>query len=180
MRSLNTLNSTDNNQNIVWDKGAYSLITQTCSYYITSRVFRNAQEWQYCQYWHQRLYYVKTKKSSDKCYPTEYWTTGPLMNPQFQIQHSSGSRIFPRGYTNSPKCYYFSNFWPQTAWKWKNFWTRLTYACKTKTLGSLHSHALLILAKSSNSKNQVDRSLKISQVAKPLMPILALLPTLFN
>ena len=56
MRSPNTLNSIDNNQNIVWDKGANSLITQTRSYYIASRVFRNAQEWQQGQYWHQRLY----------------------------------------------------------------------------------------------------------------------------
>ena len=29
-------------------------------------LFRNAQEW---QYWQQRLYYVKTKISSEKCYP---------------------------------------------------------------------------------------------------------------
>ena len=88
MRSLNAINSIDNNQNIVWDKGAYSLITRTRSYYIASRDFRNA--------------------------PT----------PKSAI--------------------IFSNFWPKTAWKWKNFWTKLTYACKTKTLGSLYSHALLI------------------------------------
>ena len=30
------------------------------------------------------------------------------------------------------------------------FWTNLAFACKTKTLGSLHSHALLIIAKSSH------------------------------
>ena len=35
------------------------------------------------------------------------------------------------------------------------FWTNLAFACKTKTLGSLYSHALLILTKSSKSKNQV-------------------------
>ena len=29
------------------------------------------------------------------------------------------------------------------------FWTKLIFACKTETLGSLYSHALLIIAKSS-------------------------------
>ena len=33
---------------------------------------------------------------------------------------SGGSRIFLRGCANSQKCYYFSNFLPKTAWKWKN------------------------------------------------------------
>ena len=32
------------------------------------------------------------------------------------------------------------------------FYTNLTFACKTETLGSLYSHALLILLKSSKSK----------------------------
>ena len=31
----------------------------------------------------------------------------------------------------------------------------LTFACKTETLGSLYSHALLILTRSSKSKHQV-------------------------
>ena len=35
------------------------------------------------------------------------------------------------------------------------FYTNLTFAYKTETLGSLHSHALLILLKSSKSKHQV-------------------------
>ena len=35
------------------------------------------------------------------------------------------------------------------------FWTYLAFACKTETLGSLYDHALLILTKSSKSKNQV-------------------------
>ena len=35
------------------------------------------------------------------------------------------------------------------------FWTKLTFACKTETLSSLHSHALLILTESSKSKKQV-------------------------
>ena len=35
------------------------------------------------------------------------------------------------------------------------FYTNLAFACKTKTLGSLYSHALLIPSKSSKSKNQV-------------------------
>ena len=35
------------------------------------------------------------------------------------------------------------------------FWTNLVFACKTETLGSLYSHVLIIIAKSSKSKNQV-------------------------
>ena len=35
------------------------------------------------------------------------------------------------------------------------FYTNLTFACKTKTLGSLYSQTLLILLKSSKSKHQV-------------------------
>ena len=35
------------------------------------------------------------------------------------------------------------------------FWANLTFACKTETLGSLYSHALLIPLKSSKSKYQV-------------------------
>ena len=35
------------------------------------------------------------------------------------------------------------------------FWTKLTFTCKNETLGSLISHALLILTESSKSKNQV-------------------------
>ena len=35
------------------------------------------------------------------------------------------------------------------------FYTNLTFACKTLTLGSLNSYALLILLKSSKSKHQV-------------------------
>ena len=38
MRSLNTLNSIHNNQNIVWDYGAYSLITKMHTYYIISNI----------------------------------------------------------------------------------------------------------------------------------------------
>ena len=36
-----------------------------------------------------------------------------------------------------------------------SFYTNLTFACKTETLGSLYSHALLILLQSSKSKHQV-------------------------
>ena len=35
------------------------------------------------------------------------------------------------------------------------FYTNLTFACNTETLGTLYSHALLILTGSSKSKNQV-------------------------
>ena len=45
------------------------------------------------------------------------------------------------------------NLWFQV---WHSpFWTNWAFACKMKTLGSLHSHALLIPNKSSKSKNQV-------------------------
>ena len=35
------------------------------------------------------------------------------------------------------------------------FWTKLTFACKTETLGAWYNHSLLILTESSKSKNQV-------------------------
>ena len=35
------------------------------------------------------------------------------------------------------------------------FYTNVAFACKTETLSSLYSHALLILTKSSKSKHQV-------------------------
>ena len=35
------------------------------------------------------------------------------------------------------------------------FYTNLTFACKTESLGSLSGHALLILTESSKFKNQV-------------------------
>ena len=38
MESLNTLNSIDNNQNIVWDKGVYLLISETGSCGIASNI----------------------------------------------------------------------------------------------------------------------------------------------
>ena len=40
----------------------------------------------------------------------------------------------------------------------------LTFACKTETLGSLYSHALLILTESSKSKNQVLHELKFKDL----------------
>ena len=46
------------------------------------------------------------------------------LSKRFQTSHvdlfSGGSRIFPRGCANSQNCYYFSNFLPKIAWKWKN------------------------------------------------------------
>ena len=47
-----------------------------------------------------------------------------------------------------------------------HFWTKLTFACKTETLGSLYSHALMILTESPKSiKWYMKSSLKISYVA---------------
>ena len=40
MRSLNTLNSIENNQNIVWNKGVCSPIKETCSYGTASNAGR--------------------------------------------------------------------------------------------------------------------------------------------
>ena len=40
------------------------------------------------------------------------------------------------------------------------FWTNWTFACKTETLGSFYSHALLIPTKSFKSKNQVGHKQK--------------------
>ena len=87
------------------------------------------------------------------------------------------------------------------------FWTKLTFACKTETLYSLYNLALLILTESSKSKYQVVHEQKskdllsskcqvsperrvldlesevtglLFHVVKSLMPIFALLPTLFN
>ena len=75
------------------------------------------------------------------------------------------------------------------------FYTNLTFACRTETLGSLYTDALLIPLKSSKSKYQVVHKQKFKDllsstgqvsveridlfhVLKPLMPILALLPIL--
>ena len=44
------------------------------------------------------------------------------------------------------------------------FYTNLTFACKMETLGSLHSHALLILLKSSKSKHQVEHKQKFKDL----------------
>ena len=60
--------------------------------------------------------------------------------------------------------------WTQDLWfqvQHSPFWVNLTFACKTETLGYLHSHALLILTKSSKSKNQVmhEQKFKDPQVA---------------
>ena len=76
---------------------------------------------------------MKTKKSSEKCYP-----------PSQNRTQASHEPLIPS--PNSP------------------FWTKLTFAFKTENLGSLYSHALLILIEPSKSKNQgcMNRSLKIS------------------
>ena len=44
------------------------------------------------------------------------------------------------------------------------FWTKLTFACKIENLGSLCSHALLILTESSRSKNQVVHEQKLKDL----------------
>ena len=49
-----------------------------------SSFFTNSQHWQQCQYWHQRLYCLKTKNSSKNVTPV---SIEPL-NLWFQVQHS--------------------------------------------------------------------------------------------
>ena len=44
------------------------------------------------------------------------------------------------------------------------FWTNLSFSCKAQTLGSLYSHALLILTNSSKSKNQVVHEQKLKDL----------------
>ena len=78
------------------------------------------------QYWHQRLYYVKKIQ----------WQNVTPPPPR------RGNRIWAS-----------HNHWFQV--KHYPFHTNLTFACKTETLGSLYSHALLILLESSKSKHQV-------------------------
>ena len=49
-----------------------------------------------------------------------------------------------------------SEDWTQDLWfqvQHSPFWANLALTCKTKTLGSLYSHALLILTKSPKSKS---------------------------
>ena len=55
------------------------------------------------------------------------------------------------------------HFWFQV--QHSPFWTNLTFACKTETLGSLYNYALLILTKScKNSKNQVVHEQKLKDL----------------
>ena len=50
--------------------------------------------------------------------------------------------------------------------KSNTIYTNLTYAYKTETLGSLYSHALLILLKSSKSKHQVVHEQKFKDLLR--------------
>ena len=45
------------------------------------------------------------------------------------------------------------NFWFQV--QHSPYWTKLTFTCKTQTLGSFYIHAVLILTELYKSKNQV-------------------------
>ena len=48
---------------------------------------------------------------------------------------------------NENRNWFFHNLWFQV--QHYPFWTKLIFACRTETLGSLYSHAVLIMAKSS-------------------------------
>ena len=62
-------------------------------------------------------------------------------NKKFQLQNATLVSIEPL------------NLWFQV--QHAPLYTNLAFACKTETLSSLYSHALLILTKSSKSKHQV-------------------------
>ena len=49
--------------------------------------------------------------------------------------------------------------------------SNLTFACKTETLGSLYSHALLILLKSLKSKYQVVKEQKFNDLLSSTCPV---------
>ena len=51
------------------------------------------------------------------------------------------------------------------------FYTNLTFACKTETLGSLYSHALLIPLKSSKSKYQMVHEQKFKDLLSSKCPV---------
>ena len=51
------------------------------------------------------------------------------------------------------------------------FWANWTFACKTETLGSLYSHALLIPTKSFKSKNQVMHEQKFKDLLSSTWPL---------
>ena len=45
--------------------------------------------------------------------------------------------------------------------------SKSTFACKSETLGSLNSHAVLVLTESSKSKNQVVHEQKLKSLRSP-------------
>ena len=51
------------------------------------------------------------------------------------------------------------------------FWTKLTFACKTETSGSLYSYALLILLKSSKSKYQMVHEQKFKDLLSSICQV---------
>ena len=76
-------------------------------------------------------------------------------------KNSSNKMLPPVGIETRP----LINLWFQV--KHSPFWTNLSFVCKTETLGSLYSHALLIPTKypSPEIKWCINRSLKIFQAA---------------
>ena len=58
---------------------------------LTFRFFTNPQNFTHWQYWHQRLYYVKTKNSGNKMYPQWGLNPGPLIpSPTLSFRFSLG------------------------------------------------------------------------------------------
>ena len=85
-------------------------------------------------------------------------------------KNGNNTNIGIRGFITWKQKMSVTKFYPSEYWfqvQHYLFWNNLAFACKTETLGSLYSHALLILTKLSKSENQVvyGRSLKISEVA---------------
>ena len=73
-----------------------------------------------CKLWHFRLYYMKTKKFQ--------WQNVTPSGNRTRTSHSLWLQVS-------------HSLWLQVHYP---FYTNLTFACKTETLGSLYSHALLI------------------------------------
>ena len=94
-----------------------------CSYYrwYHSRFFVIKQSWQWCQYWHQRLYNIKTKKSSNKMLPLPPWVLNPWM---------SNSNFKPN--TIISRLTWNVNFCSCTTWFLNLDMSHFTYACKMR------------------------------------------------
>ena len=77
-------------------------------------------------------------------------------------KNNSTDKMLPR---SRDRTKFSHNLWFQV--QHNPFWTNLAFTCKTETLGSLYSNALLIPIKSSMFKNQVvhEQKFKVAHVS---------------